>query len=285
MTNDELNEYEMLSSTEMVLNNFSESVNSIPALAEAKSNFCASVSVIDQKNKDYRNLQKGTTKQKKNTAKNLIKEMFTICSLILVYARKIGNNKIIEMIDVSESDLKKLRGKELRDKGKEVSDLLASEETNLVSYGIGTEEKTTYNNAFTAYDNAFNNKKKLHIESVTSRADLTVEFKKVRETLSDLDNLMGIMEKKNPDFFKQYKQARIIIDLGVRHNPDDDDDDDDNPSQDDSSDKSNDSPKNEKNDKKADEKKPDDKAVDSDQKENNEENQKETETSAAAAGM
>jgi hypothetical protein len=218
MTRDEQNYYSMLLATKGILDEHQDYVKSIPALYEAFQNLEQSIVQIESKDDEYLNLPKGSSQKKRDLENELKKQAFALCNSLYVYGRQNNDSKICEIVDISQSDLAKLKGAILINKGKKVKELLDSYGEKLAVYGTTSQDISNFDIVLKDFDEANTKRNTLKTGSVSSRKELKILFDDTNTFIKEvLDKLMEVVRLKNTNFYTKYKNARQIIDFGGGH--------------------------------------------------------------------
>lgn len=138
-----------------------------------------------------------------------------VSNVVKAYAISIGDNTLKREVDYSESDLRRSRDVTIQLHCQTIYNLANTHLAALAAFGITPTVMTTLATAISDYQ--------VKMQSPTvardERAVATVNLASVITETNDLlrfqiDNNMRIMELSEPDFYKLYKNARKIIDLG-----------------------------------------------------------------------
>jgi hypothetical protein len=222
MTRNEYNRYSMFRKVTTLMIEHESLVQTIPALKKALTELSNSISVIEKKDVGYQSASKGTMEHKHSVQDELAEQMGILCGSLYVFGQDTGNDAMCEMTDIAESALKKMRETELLQKGKSIVELLTPNRADLVAYGVKEYMVEEFSSKIAAFGAAVDNKDTKHIEAVATRSELSAEFIATDLILKNkIDKLMGHMRVIDSNFYNKYQQARVVKDLGVRHQNDD----------------------------------------------------------------
>jgi hypothetical protein len=129
------------------------------------------------------------------------------------YANVVNNPELLESIKYSASDLKKARDTDVIGICNTVLTKATANAAAIVTYGVTAAMITELQAAITAYSATLAKPKAAKSQTKTATENITKLFKEADELLTkrlDLD----IELFKKPDFYSQYKTARIIIPTG-----------------------------------------------------------------------
>lgn len=214
MNKREENKFSMYRAVEKVVDEYAETVATIPALTECVNDYKTAIVKIGELDSQYQTIAKGYTVTKDTAEDALVDAMMDVGSALYVYARKTKDEHLKVLCKFSVSQLKKMRDTELLQKAKNLLVSVNAHLEDVAAYGIAAEVVTELERKIKDYDTTLSNKDSKAAESKTARASLTQQFQDVDEILKeDLDTLMELMKQRNREFHNQYKAARVIKDL------------------------------------------------------------------------
>lgn len=208
----------MYISVQTVVNKYNTVWSGLPAFVTAFGEFEGVIQSIQ----DTRLVQEGdisgVPKDKAQAKEAAIQKALEVSTAVFAYAAKNNNNTLKAKVDYSPSELRKSRDTVLIDR----LQVIHQEANNIVGslgdYGIDATDLTELQSLIDAYENLVEEPR----EAITNRSEATAAlpglFKQGDGLLDEqLDKLMEQFKQDNPKFYRQYFNARIIIDLGVRH--------------------------------------------------------------------
>jgi hypothetical protein len=214
MTKIEKNKFSMYLSTESILDNYQTDITSRQMLKESADKFTNITKEIREKDNKYLNVKKGSTAGKDSAKDALIEELMVKVGALHILARKLGDDNLKEITDVTRSDLRELRDPELLLKAGMIHEHFKDYIEDLKKNGITDQSLIELEKAVSNYEDAINKKDAKQAESKTSRKDLSELFELADDILkNELDRSMEFVKKDNPEFYKNYKSARLIKDL------------------------------------------------------------------------
>ena len=218
MTKRERNKYLMIKLVQGVIKEFTPLVQAGPALLRCISDLNTRVINIDNLESEYQTVSKGTTAYKNTIREKLEEELDTMCNVLSSYSKEIDNMQISAIVDLTESEIADLRDSVLSEKAKEINKFLVDHATPLLEYDVSPESATEFQGLIKEYDNSLEKHDNKANASVVARGHLKKAFSAVDEILKErLDKQMKTNIKKNPLFYNSYIQARLVKNLGVRH--------------------------------------------------------------------
>lgn len=169
-------------------------------------------------NRDAQTLQTtGITTDKSAKRATMIENALFLVVRLQSYANVTNNPELLESIKYSASDLKKARDNDVVGI---CNTILAKANANvaaLETYGIGARTITTFQNEIGAYTEMLAKPKVAKSQTKTATENLTKLFKEADDLLTKrMDFDIELFKYSKPEFYSQYKTARIIISTGGR---------------------------------------------------------------------
>jgi hypothetical protein len=215
MTKVEQNKYSMFSAIESILGKFQPMIGSQPMLKECSDNFTNVLDELRDKDNTYLNVKKGSREDKDTAKERLIDELTAKAGALFVFARKTGNGNLKAVTEVTRSGLERLRDPELLQKAKVILENFRENLEELKKNGMTDQSLADLDKAVNNFDTAIGKKDSKQAEGKASRKDLNEIFDEADDILkNDLDRLVELVKNDSPDFYNQYKAARVIKDLG-----------------------------------------------------------------------
>jgi len=218
MTDAQENKLSMGLVVQRVVNDNNSIWSGLPAFVRAFSDFEGIITDIN----DNRVLQekdtKGVTLDKQDAEDVLIEKTVEVSSGVYAYAVEINDNTLKEMVNYSPSFLSNVRDTILRDICQLIHDEANVVIGNLADYSILPADLTDLQNKINDYNDAIPEPREAITDRSTATKELKILFEKFDVVLNDrMDKLMNMFKKDHPKFHRQYNNARIIVDLGIRH--------------------------------------------------------------------
>lgn len=161
---------------------------------------------------------KGLTLGKEDAKDDMIDKVLVLANTGIVYARLNNDQELVNICNVSESKLDQMRDSEIAPKCTDIINRLADIKDSLVDYGLTDNQFTDASAAVEAYTSSFSSKDVKVAEKVGARKDLGKILSEIKVILnSQIDPLMENYKYSNPTFFNSYTAARVVRDLGLRH--------------------------------------------------------------------
>lgn len=155
----------------------------------------------------------GVTGEKAQVRDDLEEKLLVIADLIAAFAAKTANPELAAQVQMTKSSLDGLPDSGLVQTAKRVTEAAEANMAPLAAYGV----TPTTNDELKAAADLFANKKESPREAIIGRKietlSLPTAIRAVRSIFrNELDKLMTAFKKPEPDFYKGYFTARIIID-------------------------------------------------------------------------
>jgi hypothetical protein len=217
MTDIQVNKLSMFQALKIILGNFA-------AVYENFADFKAYVTLFLANIDDILNLSalqerdnKGVALNKDSVAASLSEIAKKVRSAALAHAVFTKDLKLRETIDFPDSDLNNVSGKILGDRAKIIYDTALPLKTHLTRLNITEADITALNTIRLQYLGVIAEPRVAIVETKTVTASIARKFRETDNLLrNEIDPTIRIFEYTNFDFFEQYKNGRIIVDLGRR---------------------------------------------------------------------
>ena len=175
----------------------------------------AKIPLIEQ-NRDAQILETtGITTDKTAKRNSMTEKTLFMINRLQSYANVVNNPELLESIKYSASDLKKSRDTDVIGICNTVLAKANANAAAIVTYGVTAAMITELQAAITAYSATLAKPKAAKSQTKTATENLTKLFKEADELLvKRLDLDIELFKTTKPDFYSQYKTARIIIPTG-----------------------------------------------------------------------
>lgn len=174
--------------------------------------------------RDLRQIQEkdntGVTKRKGNVRKQMEEKGMNVIRKLVMFAVATENTELDANINYTASDLSLASENRVADIIRLVYETANAHKSELAAYGV-TDEMLEL--LFTLHQQFLvampETREKLTLSSTATKNinTLIAEISDLQRT--KLDRLIAGFADTNPDFYQQYKNARKIVDRGVRHEP------------------------------------------------------------------
>jgi hypothetical protein len=154
----------------------------------------------------------GVTGEKAQVRDDLEEKMLVTGGAIAAFAAKNADPDLAARVEMNRSLLDRLPASDLVQTGERVVDAATEHLAALADYGVTAETRDTLETAL----DLFANKKESTREAVVGRKVETLSLPEAIASVrsifrNELDKLMNAFKKPEPDFYKAYFAARIIV--------------------------------------------------------------------------
>lgn len=174
--------------------------------------WAAKIPLIEQ-NRDAQLLETtGITTDKTTKRNSMTDKALFVINRLQSYANVVANPELLESISYTVSDLKKKRDNDLIGICNNIAAKANANSAAVAPYGITAAVITEFQASITAYTATLAKPKAAKSQTKMATENLAKLFKEAEEILAkrmDLD--IELFKTSKPDFYSQYKSARIII--------------------------------------------------------------------------
>ena len=157
----------------------------------------------------------GATTTKNEAILNAAKKGEHVCSGLIAYADDKNDHILASQIHFTHHDFTRVAIDTIIDNLELVHDKAAGIPiADLLPFNVVAADITALQTLIDALKNAAPLKKALQTNATTATSDLPPLFKKLRDQLKKLDNILKTFKQAQPTFVTSYTNARKIIDLG-----------------------------------------------------------------------
>lgn len=222
MTDKQENKRSMYIAVQRVCNKNNSIWSSLPALAATFGKFENTISGIDTQSQIQAGKTTGIAENKQKEEDEMIQASIEIAATVYAYASITGDNELKEKVSYSPSDLRNSRDTILKDICQVIHDAANNVITNLADYGKTSDDLIQQQKEIDDYTAILSKPRTAIGTRATATSSLVDLFQQGDDLLKNqLDKLMVTYQSKEPKFYNQYQNARIIVDLGRRGRGDD----------------------------------------------------------------
>ena len=215
MNSHEKNKMAMFSIIEALVVRYQKVIDAIPALAAIVMVFRQTMAEILRRNDEYLGVTEGAVAEKNKALDDLVERVVRIGNAVFTLGRKTGNEQYKEAGNVSLHVISHMREADIAQHCSKISGIVRECAEELPPYGVTAEEIEAFDKSFDAYRQLVDSKGIKAAERKAARKLLHECFDKADDILSnDIDKLMEMVKTMDDDFYRQYKAARTIRDLG-----------------------------------------------------------------------
>jgi hypothetical protein len=218
MTSNQSNKHSMYTATENVLKSNTAKTAVIPAFAASYARLDSLITQIQDKDKERMGKTPGKLAAKDEAEDALMTATIIISSALTAMARSKGNTQLKEAAFVSESHIRHARSNEQINIAKLTYDLAKANRQDLTAYAITDTMLEDLKSRIAAYDLAVKDFASGMAERVGARTAVSDLFVQADEVIKEeIDPMMQVFRVTDPEFFNDFRAARVIKDIGVRH--------------------------------------------------------------------
>lgn len=167
--------------------------------------------------KDGNAVSTGATLDKELAGDAAIAQAMRLSKFAQVYLLEKGNHTLHDQVKVSRSSMDRHGDAELTAALQNLHEKLSSLSTEAESYGITAAELNKLKDLTKTFDDIKSNPRMIVSGRKSSNMNIPATLRHLREIFHKTDRLIHLWDESHPQFFNNYNNARIIIDLGVRH--------------------------------------------------------------------
>lgn len=160
---------------------------------------------------------KGKVQEKIITRAAVTNQALAVAGALYAFAKKQGNQTLIESTKLTKSKLDRLRDVELIIELNSINDNANQNLAELTKYGITTSKLQSYFSNIDLYSRAIGAKDSGSAAKKGANRTLSTLFQDADDLIDSIDKLMESYRDSNGEFYTGYKGARVIKDLGTRH--------------------------------------------------------------------
>lgn len=163
-------------------------------------------------------ITKGVADDKQNSKDAIATKATDLCGIVRAYASKNNNQTLKKAVDYKFTSLRRKRDTLFVDTIKTIANQIEENLSNLVDYNISAIDLVELNNLLKGFNTILSSPRGKTTVRKNATTRLSVLFKEADTILKEeLDGLVSNFKDANADFVNQYINARMIVDLGVRH--------------------------------------------------------------------
>lgn len=217
MTDRQENKRSMYLAVQRVCNRHNSVWSGLGAFVTAFGDFEGIIQQIEDARLIQEGQTTGITENKQKEEDEMIDKTIEVGSAVFAYASDTGNNELKEKVDYSPSALMRSRDTILRDRCKLVHDETEKIISELGDYGIVETDLTELQKEIDDYTEIIAKPRTAIGTRATATTQLVELFKQGDNDLNDrMDRLVEQYKKDEKKFYREYRNARIIVDLGKR---------------------------------------------------------------------
>lgn len=212
------NRFTMYRAVESLLDANTAKTAGMTIFATRLGEFKDAIAAILEKEENRNNATAGMTADKKAKREDMIEDAAVIAAKLKVLGADTNDERLVQLADYNRTDLKKLRDTQLLPVVTGIMNTADANAAGLAAYGVTAAMIASLGTKASAYNTALGSKEVSFSVKGAAYTTLLSLFDTADDILKNkLDNLMEGFKKDDNEFYNQYKAAREIRDLGVRH--------------------------------------------------------------------
>ena len=214
MTTKQQNYISMTRSSVNVLQKWNSEWNAITRFANEVLALTAELQKVDSSSENAMLVTKGATADKANAREEALSAIVNIAKPASVHADDINDLQLSARLNYSRGSLSTLAQNDLLNMLTGMYNNVFEHKDNIVEYGVTEEKLTDAKSKLDAFAGVISSPRDMIVERKTTNELIEESIGNLRKIFYRLDNLMKLFE--GTPFYAEYKNARIIVDLGSR---------------------------------------------------------------------
>ena len=193
-----------------------------PTITAGLPNFATYFTVIQTTNTQIQaaEVQQETDKSGDTLAKQvarttLITQAIDVSRRVVAYATNVNNNTLLELVNYTESDLKKSSDTKLISSCQVIRDSANANVAALATYGVTAAILTTLQTSITNFNATLPKVRVDTTDSGEATKLLATLFKTLMSNWAKIDTLVEMVRTAQPSFYSEYQLVRKVIVLGT----------------------------------------------------------------------
>jgi hypothetical protein len=190
-----------------------------PAFARAITRLNEKIAAIRSLDENRGERGSGVTGTKSQVKESLLESILKAAGAIKAYASEKNKPDLIKSVNISKSELNRIRELELVKRAESIHDLAQSNSLELADFGITAADLSLLTDLNDTFSDLISEVGSRQGQRSGKTKSLNTLFEEVRIILEQqVDGLAATLKQNNPDFYNQYISVRVITDRGGRRN-------------------------------------------------------------------
>ncbi|MBS1517920.1 MAG: hypothetical protein JSS91_07520 [Bacteroidetes bacterium] len=160
----------------------------------------------------------GKVKNKARVRRSVTDQALAVSGAIYSFAKKSGDYVLMRSVDLQKTDFDRFRDAGLVIELNSIKNKAAQFSAEIARFGITAEKFTEFENKINEYVDALSAKNTGSATKQGASKTMVSFFRDADSLLDSIDRFMENYKISDKDFYDGYKAARVIKDLGIRHN-------------------------------------------------------------------
>jgi len=218
MTRDQINQLNMMDTTDQVLTTYHAAWSSNTAVAAIVATFRSHLTALNVNDTLQKTISTGITQTKEETKTAMMNAAILTANGGKAYATVTSNTNLAAQMSHSKTEIKEATDTDADDICQNIHDNINPFVANTVAYGVSATTQTNLQNAINAFS-ALIGKPRQQI-GIVAHATITItqHFAAANALLKNqLDTILMQYQSSNAPFYNEFMSARTIVDIGHRH--------------------------------------------------------------------
>jgi len=217
----EFNIRTMCGNVNSVLVKHQPAVDTIPAMKDASERFRQILSRMDATLHSHETAVRGKAAHKNVARVLLIESLVQNSSALVAYGQHSGNEELVLKNQVPHYKFREMRDVAVIAAAKGLIDEMTQHLTAAADFGISQSVVDEVKALLTDYERALDGKGAAAAEQRGAKVSMESLLRAAQTILKrELDMFAEKLRKSEPEFYAKYRAARVIKDLGIRHEKD-----------------------------------------------------------------
>ncbi|HYX29075.1 MAG TPA: hypothetical protein VE863_10950 [Pyrinomonadaceae bacterium] len=217
MKTDQTNRVNMYKTVTGVLDDHSAVWNAMAPMVTAVADFKTKVSTIDTA-VQKQETPTGATKDKAEARDALEDVLFLMCRALSFLAHKSGDNDLSALADLTRSDIDKFDSEGLSNRAASVLAQANAKKTDLATVQVTQANLDELTQALADFNEVKAGPRQATAERAAQTESLPTLIRDANSILrNEVDPLVALFSRSNPDFVSAYNSARVIVDRAATH--------------------------------------------------------------------
>ena len=216
----QINKLNMFEAVQAFLANTQATWTSIGAIGTTKIELDGKITAIRTERQKQEKDASGLVTERNVLRETLTRQTLKVSGALMAYASVVSNAELMGMVDYTPTELLKSRGNIFYDRARIIYEAAQPLATQLVGYNIVAADLTLMQTLLTQFLAAIPKRRNAAAVSKSATTAIKTLYKDTDAILKNkLDKLVLSFRVSNPDFYTNYLNARIIVDLGAGKEP------------------------------------------------------------------
>lgn len=205
-----------------VLNKYESILSTVPTLMQAQTTFKENLSRIESTQLIQEGQVTGVAKQKQKEEDEMIAAVLIVAAALYVYAQDTNNLELLDKVHVGKN-IKNLSDSRLIAVCRNIMGLaIAVGVENLSPYGLPADALTNLDKEINDFVQLVTQPRSEVVTRSQATALLDELFKETNSLLRGrMDKLLQVQQTEHPEFYNEYRAARVIVDISGTKSPGD----------------------------------------------------------------